>query len=172
MRRLAGSLLSALFLLSSGHAARAQLVLSLDTKIAVPKSHHIGGGADARFGFRFGLPRAWRFHTVMFQPEVMAGDLFLPSLGKAEEAVTISRRSIGGRAGLQFGKVDLFYYGHAGVSLSNRGIEAAYDQGGALDLRFRVWSIGLHGGREWIEHRDSPGWWIGGLHGEYHWFAW
>lgn len=129
-----------------------------------------GEAVDGRFGWRFGLPRAFLVHSVVLQVEAVAGyHRFAPwNMG-----ASIERIGGGGRVGYLFGWLEPFFVAHASVADAAGSAAYLVDCGGALDWRLPAWSVGGHYGHDWLGGRSGQSQWNElGLHVEVrgYWF--
>jgi len=190
--RLITAVLVALGMLSLATHAEAQLAAAADVNVATPLDqdalyHHVG--VFGRFGYRTGLGHASLIHTIIFQPEVVAGFTQLPQLLPVLE----HRNEVRGGGGLRIGCVcgllhelsnhtvtaEPFAFAHAYLAYAVDSGSFAnpaflFDVGAALDIRMdflRDWSLGVHGSYDRLRHDGPHDWAELGLHAEYRWFA-
>jgi hypothetical protein len=72
---------AARFVLSWLSRAHAQMAAAADVNMAFPAPDaNAGYGGALRFGYRTGLGHQSLIHTIIFQPEVALGGIYLPSL--------------------------------------------------------------------------------------------
>jgi hypothetical protein len=99
---------------------------------------NVGLGIDGRLGYRAGT------RYVFLQPELLVGLQQLGTLGGGPApAVNFGR----GMAGLRIGGGRFLQPQgsfHLGAAFGTLGAGFAYDIGAALDLKFRVFNMGLH----------------------------
>ena len=126
--------------------ASAQWAVGADGDLTKQNGHAVYGGAfDARFGLRFGLPRAFIIHTLILQPELVVGYRWLP--WRSED---VWRFGAGGRLGLLIRGIEPFFFGHVSGAVANGDGGYLGDFGAALDYRLPTWSFGYHYAREFI----------------------
>lgn len=127
-----------------------------------------GGAADLRFGLRFGLPRAFIIHTIILQPEVIAGVRRLPPW---DADVTAYRVGGGGRIGATLGYVEPFGVAHFSGAEGDSHWGYLWDVGAAVDLRFTGSSLGVHWAHDWLHIAGAQEQFNNfGLHFEVRWF--
>ena len=166
--------------LGASPRAQAQYALSLGTGPTL-ESGELGWGADARFGYRFGLGRRALVHTLIFQPEAGIGYLHLPEASADHPYLNALRASAGLRFGFLIGRFEPFAFAHVGVMFpndyGNNVLTPVYDLGPAFDLRFNASSLGIHAAYEltclndaWCRD-DRRRWLHFGVHYEIRWFS-
>jgi hypothetical protein len=155
--------------MATGRVA-AQMAVGVDgSAVVITDSTRTGGAIDGRIGYRFGLPRSFIVHTVIFQPEAFVGYRYVPVDATADNAV---RFGAGGRIGFLLGRLEPFVFGHFGPSRGDSHWGYSGDFGGALDARFSFWSAGLHVDYDWLSLGGTPlGHYEVGPHVEARWFC-
>ncbi len=136
-------------LMMGSRPAQAQLAVGADGNFAFGSDEKkLGGGFDLRLGYRLGLPRSWHFHTVIIQPEIIAGYLNLPDLLPSRHYEAGPPR-LGSRLGfllptgsLQLDTEILGYFHLSG--LGPQGLGWFVDYGGAIEGRVDWFSFGGH----------------------------
>jgi hypothetical protein len=129
---------------------------------------------DGRLGYRFGLPRSFHFHTVIFNPEIIVG--YIDFRDRHGDETKMGRFGFGGRVGLSLGYFELFSLAHASPTWDLDSVHMLYDAGCAIDARAPlsdgVWphlSFGLHGTYNTWTATPREHWFEYGGHLEYHW---
>lgn len=137
----------------SSRSGLAQWAVGIDGNAGRSERGTWGGGGDARFGYRTGLPRSWIVHTIILQPEAILGYHLQPLSG---DAVCLVRLGGGGRIGLLLGYFEPFGYGHVNLAIADGYWGNLLDAGAALDFRLPTSSLGFHYTHGWLHtpHED------------------
>jgi len=135
----------AVFLMVVPRTSHAQYAVGADASAVTSSGGAWGLGIDGRFGYRFGLPRAWIWHNPIFQLEAIAGYQHLFS---GSQDVDVGRLGGGGRIGFLVGAFEPFGFAHISVADTAGGWGSLWDAGVALDWRAPTFNVGVHGARD------------------------
>jgi hypothetical protein len=136
---------TALFVASLSSPAAAQMTLAAEgSGLAETKSLSTGGAVDVRHGFRFALPSSFIFFgaATRFEVETLGGYWRVPM--NPGGAVNVGRIAWGMRIGLAGEVAEPFIFGHGGVAFGDLGAAGTWDVGGAIEVRVRWASFGVH----------------------------
>jgi hypothetical protein len=149
--------------------SHAQYALGGDVSAVRGDANGVWGlGIDGRFGYRFGLPRAWIWHSLIMQLEAVAG--YEHMLSGARD-VDVGRLGGGGRLGLLLGAFEPFAFAHITVADAPAGWGNLWDVGAALDWRLATFNVGVHAARSRLNVADEADlFWEFGLHSEFRGF--
>jgi hypothetical protein len=169
MRRILGGAIALAIAVAWPGEAAAQWAAGADVSGILPGgAKEWGAAADLRFGLRFGLPRAFIIHTVILQPELIAGYRRLPPW---DADVPAYRLGGGGRIGAMLGYLEPFAVGHFSAVDGSGNWGYLWDVGAALDFRFTGSSLGAHWTHDWLRVDGALGQFNEvGLHFEFRWF--
>ena len=166
--------------------AQAQMAVAVGGNLPLPVDP-LQYGVVGRFGYRTGLGHGALIHTLIFQPEVVAGFVHLPSLADSVHHPDELRAGGGLRLGCLCGldswvpshafAVEPFAFGHIYGAWAADGLDIApggllYDVGGALEVRVADWSVGFRASYDHLTKEGPHAWAELGVDVEYRWFAW
>jgi hypothetical protein len=147
----------------------AQEAVALDGNMVFAKSNgEFGIGVDARAGYRTGLPRFLIVHSIILQPEAIAG---YERSTDSEKDNGVGRLGGGLRLGILFGWLNPFAFAHVCAADAAGAWGHLEDLGGALDWRFPTHSFGVQYAHQWVHlSYGTPEYQVIGLHAEFRGF--